>query len=336
MIYACLPPAPGGKPRPLPFYLAMEEHLARNYSGEYFFMWQVDPTVIFGRCQNPFAEVNLDYCRREGISTYRRKSGGGCVYADPDNIMMSYITSSDRVTTTFTRYCDMVADTLRQLGLDASATGRNDILIGDRKVSGNAFYHLHGRGIVHGTMLFDADPARMAMALTPSEAKLRAKGVNSVRSHVTTISEHLPYMTIDRFLEHCRNRLCDSEQQMTPDDIAEIRRIAEEYFTDEWIWGRYSGERNTCRRIDGVGEFAISADLIPPLRPGDPPRISKVNLQGDFFLLSDLDDGLLDRLKDVPLTRQAITQALSESQPEDVISGLSKEELTTLLLTALT
>ena len=139
MIYASLPELPGGKPRPLPFYLAMEEHLARNYpGGEYFFMWQVEPTVIFGRCQNPFAEVNLDFCRREGIQTYRRKSGGGCVFADMNNIMFSHITTSEEVTSTFGRYCRMVADTLRALGLDATTTGRNDILIGDRKVRGTA------------------------------------------------------------------------------------------------------------------------------------------------------------------------------------------------------
>ena len=165
MIYASLPDSPGGIARPLPFHLAMEEHLARNYpDGEYFFMWQVEPTVIFGRCQNPFAEVNLDFCRREGIQTYRRKSGGGCIYADMNNIMFSHVTTSGEVTTTFSRYCRMVADTLRLLGLGAATTGRNDVVIGDRKVSGNAFYHLHGRSIVHGTMLYDADPARMSQA----------------------------------------------------------------------------------------------------------------------------------------------------------------------------
>lgn len=351
MIYAALPEdlcvvPDGGKPgcqeqtgpRLLPFYLAMEEHLARNYpDGEYFFMWQVEPTVIFGRCQNPFAEVNLDFCRREGIRTYRRKSGGGCVYADMNNIMFSHITSSEEVTTTFSRYCRMVADTLQELGLDAYTTGRNDVVIAGRKVSGNAFYHLHNRSIVHGTMLYDADLPRMSQAITPSQAKLHAKGVSSVRSHVTTIREHLPDLTIIDFKRFCRQRLCDSEQVMTTDDIAEISRITEEYLTPEWIWGRHGEDCQVAgrRRIEGVGEFSLSIDLVPPPEPGMAATIRKVNLQGDFFLLGDLDEGLLDRLKGVRLTRESIMDALSALSPGKVIAGLTAEKLTGLLLSAL-
>jgi lipoic acid synthetase/lipoate-protein ligase A len=336
MIYAALPELPGGKPRPLPFYLAMEEHLARNYpAGEYFFMWQVEPTVIFGRCQNPRAELNVDFCKSNGIQTYRRKSGGGCVYADMNNIMFSYITASSEVVTTFTKYCQMVADTLCQLGLDASTTGRNDVLIGDRKVSGNAFYHLRGRSIVHGTMLYDADLQTMSQAITPSTAKLQAKGVSSVRSHVTTIREHLPNLSISEFKTFCRTHLCDSEIVMTPKDIAAIEKIAEEYFTDEWIWGRFanSDERNTAperRRIDGVGEFAPTVLLDPPADPGSPAKIRKVSLQGDFFLLSDLDDGLLNHLIGVDFTHEAILNALKSTNPGNVIAGLTAESFSSL------
>lgn len=337
MIYAELPQSTGPVARPLPFYLAMEEHLARNYrQGEFFFIWQVEPTVIFGRCQNPFAEVNLEYCRENGIHTYRRKSGGGCVYADMNNLMFSHITSSDEVTTTFSRYCRMIASTLRKLGLDASATGRNDVLIGDRKVSGNAFYHLHGRSIVHGTMLFDADPTVMAAAITPSEAKLRAKGVASVKSHITTIHDHLPNLTIDDFRSFCRENLCDSTMTMTPADLAEISRIAREYFTDDWIWGRFGNDPADARdnsgchasrrhRIDGVGEFALSVALTPPPAPGIPPVIRKINLQGDFFLLSDLDESLLDPLIGVEFTYDAILDRLRQLNPSEVIAGLTPE-----------
>jgi len=335
MIYAELPQVSGGKPRPLPFYLAMEEHLARNYGqGEFFFMWQVEPTVIFGRCQDPSAEVNLDFCRREGIQTYRRKSGGGCVYADMNNIMFSHITTSREVSATFAKYCRMVAGTLRTLGLDASATGRNDILIGDRKVSGNAFYHLHSRAIVHGTMLYDADLERMASAITPSQAKLDAKGVASVRSHVTTIREHLPSITIMEFKDYCRRRLCDSSITMTDSDIEEINHIAGEYFSDNWIWGRH-GDNETRwserRRIDNAGEFSLSVDLSPAPAPGIPARIRKVNLRGDFFLLSDLDEGLLDHLTGVEFTNESILEALGHTRPGDVIAGLTASSFATLL-----
>lgn len=162
--------------RRLPFYLAMEEYVARRFDEEFFFMWQVDPTVIFGRNQLIEREVNIDYCRNNGIAVYRRKSGGGCVFADMSNIMFSYIVSSDDVVTTFSSYTERVAAMLRSLGLNAESTGRNDVLIDGRKVSGNAFYHIPGRSIVHGTMLYDTDLAHITQAISPSEAAPWVKG----------------------------------------------------------------------------------------------------------------------------------------------------------------
>ena len=162
--------------RTLVFYLAMEEYAAHILGeDDIFFMWQVEPTVIFGRNQLIASEVNVEYCREHGIAFYRRRSGGGCVYADKDNIMFSYITRSDEVQTTFTSYTSAVAAMLRGLGLNATASDRNDVMIDGRKVSGNAFYHIPGRSIVHGTMLFGTNMEHMLNAITPSREKLTSK-----------------------------------------------------------------------------------------------------------------------------------------------------------------
>ncbi|MBQ0070145.1 MAG: lipoate--protein ligase family protein, partial [Bacteroidales bacterium] len=145
---------PNNETHILPFYLAMEEYATRIFrEDDLFFMWQVNPTVIFGRNQVVQNEVNLDYCDAHGIEYYRRKSGGGCVYADMSNIMFSYITRSDNVTTTFSQYTSAVVKMLKSLGLDASDNSRNDIMVNGLKVSGNAFYLIPGYSIVHGTML---------------------------------------------------------------------------------------------------------------------------------------------------------------------------------------
>ena len=206
--------------RRLPFYLAMEEWAAKKLPpADYFFSWQVGPTVIFGRNQCIDKEVNLDYCRRNGIETYRRKSGGGCVFADSHNIMFSYITPSEHVTTTFARYTEMIAGMLRSLGLKAEASGRNDITIEGRKVSGNSFYHVPGRSIVHGTMLYDTDLRHMANAITPSRSKLESKQVQSVAAHITTLSEHLD-MGIDEFHRYAIRYLTDSEIILNADMIS--------------------------------------------------------------------------------------------------------------------
>ena len=180
------------KERRLSFYLAMEEYVARHLGedDDLFFMWQVRPTVIFGRNQSLESEVNVDYCRQHGIEMYRRKSGGGCVYADECNIMMSYISKDENVGLTFNRFVNMLLLVLRKMGIEATGTSHNDVMIGDKKVSGAAFYHLPGRSIVHSTMLYDTNMEHMLNAITPSMEKLQSKGIKSVRQRITLLKDH--------------------------------------------------------------------------------------------------------------------------------------------------
>lgn len=312
--------------RRLPFYLAMEEWAAANLpAADYFFSWQVEPTVIFGRNQRIDLEVNLDYCRENGIETYRRKSGGGCVFADRHNIMFSYITPSEHVSTTFARYTAMIAEMLRSLGVDAEASGRNDITIGGRKVSGNSFYHVPGRSIVHGTMLYDTDFRHMANAITPSRSKLESKQVHSVPAHITTLNQHIS-MAIDDFNRYAIGFLTDSEIVLSDVQLEEIEELSQPYYTPEWIFGRRSSASlRHNRRIEGVGEFAVGVDL----REG---RIGNIDIEGDFFLLSDLDSGLLDRLRDVRYAEKDIEEALSGIDTSEIISGLSTPQFIDLII----
>lgn len=234
MIYVTLPDAEDHR---LSFFLAMEEFLARekNQGDDLFFTWQVDSTVIFGRNQVIENEVNLEYCRSHGIAFYRRKSGGGCVFADRSNLMMSYITRSDEVTTTFAHYMQMVADMLGDLGIAATTTQNNDVLIGGRKVSGNAFYHIPGHSIVHGTMLFDTDMQHMLQAITPPRTKLDKHGVESVRQRITLLKEHSD-ISIEDFRTFIRKRLCDRTCELTPQDVQAIETIEQEYLNPEFIY----------------------------------------------------------------------------------------------------
>ena len=136
---------PDEKEHCLSFYLAMEEYVARHIDeSDAFFMWQVAPSVIFGRNQVAENEVNLAYCREHGIKVYRRKSGGGCVYADMGNVMLSFVTSGENVGFAFNRFVNMVLLVLRKMGIGATGTSHNDVMIGSRKVCGTACYHLSG------------------------------------------------------------------------------------------------------------------------------------------------------------------------------------------------
>lgn len=226
---------PDDKERHLSFYLAMEEYVARHVDEpEAFFMWQVGPSVIFGRNQVAQNEVNLDYCRQHDIRVYRRKSGGGCVYADQNNVMLSFITNQENVNFTFNRFVNMLLLVLHRMGIEAIGTEHNDVLIEGRKVSGTAFYHLPGHSIVHATMLFDTNMQHMLNAITPSSEKLQRKGVESVHQRITLLKDHTA-LSIADFKTLVRQTLCRDELVLTSADMAAIEALERSYLRDDFI-----------------------------------------------------------------------------------------------------
>ena len=220
---------PDEKERRLSFYLAMEEWVARRLDEpECFFMWQVAPTVIFGRNQVMENEVDVDYCHEKGIQMFRRKSGGGCVYADKGNVMLSYVCDGDNVGFTFNKFINMLLLVLRRMGVEATSTSHNDVMIGERKVSGTAFYHLPGRNIVHSTFLYDTDMENMLHAITPSREKLQRKGVESVRQSITLLKDYTD-MSLEEVKSLIRTTLCVGERVLTLSEVDEIERLEEKY-----------------------------------------------------------------------------------------------------------
>ena len=202
----------------LAFYLAMEEFVASEVEGEAFFVWRVEPTVIYGRNQVLENEVNIEYCNDHKVDIVRRKSGGGCVYSDLGNIMLSYVSSRGSVAEVFDRYMTALADALRALGVPAEKSGRNDILVEGRKVSGNAFHQLPDRSIVHGTLLYSTDLEALTEAIRPPVEKLQRHGVESVRQRVMNLSEYVDLMSHP------------AEELRSPEAL---ERYLIEYFTDE-------------------------------------------------------------------------------------------------------
>ena len=227
---------PTSEVRRLSFYLAMEEFVARHIDEpDCFFMWQVEPSVIIGRNQVLENEVNVAYCREHGIKLYRRKSGGGCVYADMDNLMLSYVTSEDHVNFAFNRFINMVLLVMRKLGIAATGTAHNDVMIGDRKVCGTACYHLDGRSIVHSTMLYDTNMEHMLNAITPGPEKLAQKGIQSVRQRITLLKDYTTLECVDDLKSMVRSTLCDGERLLTADEVTAIETIEATYLKEEFI-----------------------------------------------------------------------------------------------------
>ncbi len=243
---------PSEETRPLSFYLAMESFVAahldqlsgpqeQSCSGkplslkepealkgdsDAFFVWQVDSSVIYGRNQVVENEVDLDYCRAQGIRVYQRKSGGGCVYADKGCLMLSFVTSEENVGFAFNRFVNMLLLVLRKMGIAATGTQHNDVMIGDRKVCGTACRHLKGRCIVHSTMLYDTNMDNMLKAITPSREKLQKKGIESVRQRITLLKDYTT-LNIEEVKTLIRETLCQGEWMLTAEDVAEIEKMTE-------------------------------------------------------------------------------------------------------------
>lgn len=323
MIYVNLNDA---KERELSFYLAMEEYVARNMKErDCFFMWQVEPTVIFGRNQLIENEVNVSFCKQNGIKMFRRKSGGGCVYADKGNIMFSYITKEDNVGFTFYKYINMILAMLEKLNVKATTSGRNDILIDGRKVSGNAFYRIPGRSVVHGTMLYDSDVEAMIASITPSEQKLKSKGVSSVSQRITQLKDYID-ISMGQFKDFAKNTLCNGEITLQQKEVEKILEMEKEYRSHDFIYGNNPKYAVTHHHwLDGVGEMEVRMEVKNGV-------IQSLNLLGDYFIVGELD-ALLKSLKGVKLNKDDINSVLP-NKLDDVILHLHKEDFVNLLLCA--
>lgn len=313
----------------VPFFLSVEEWAARYLPpDEYFFAWQVPRSVICGRHQEIPLEVDLDAATALGIQVWRRKSGGGAVYADGNNIMFSYITPSTGVQTSFDSYTSKVCAMLASMGIDAAPTGRNDIAINGKKVAGNAFYAVGGRSIVHGTMLYDVDFATMGRVLTPSRAKVESKGVKSVPSRVTTLRGEGMKISCNEFIARSLAFLGDNGViTLSGADVARVREIMASYLTPEWL--RIHSEKRSAdvsRYIEGVGlvEFSRTVDARG--------IITDAKLRGDFFPLADIESAITNRLIGIPCTSNAIGAVLDSVNIPAVIAGLSRRNLEEILI----
>lgn len=228
---------PDDKPRRLVFYLSMEEFAARELGGG-FFLWQSRPTVIIGRNQDMEAEVNLEFCKANGVEVYRRKSGGGCVYSDEGNLMLSHVTEGTSVQSIFAGYLKALCKALQGLGIQAVSTSNNDVLVQGRKVSGNAFFLDRGMSMVHGTLLYDSDFSMLEKAITPSREKLDSHGVKSVRQRVANLREFGLGLSMTELKAYLIESFCDSEYVLGDAEIAAIEKIEKSYLKPAFLLGK--------------------------------------------------------------------------------------------------
>ena len=184
----------------------MEQELVKTVSEPMLFTWIVAPTVIYGRHQIMEAEVNEAYCREHNIHIVQRKSGGGCVYADEGNLMVSYV-SPQPSAVSYQLFMTMLAKALLQLGYEAVTTRHNDVLVEGRKVSGTACYTTPTGTVVHASVLYDVNLDALEQAITPSEAKLAKHAVSSVRQRVRNLRDIKDLGDIQSFREQLEKEI---------------------------------------------------------------------------------------------------------------------------------
>lgn len=310
----------------LPFYFAVEEYVARTYTDDdYFMAWRVEPTVMLGRNQLTENEVNIDYCKRNGIHIFRRKSGGGCIYADKGCMQFSYISFAENVNHAFVEYMQGIADMIKSLGINTELSGRNDILVEGKKVAGSAFYRLKGRSVLHNSLLFSTELEHLAQALTPAKEKLQSKGVASVSQRVGNVGNHTD-LSIEAFMDYVRKYMCGDEVlELTADDMKHIEEIEKELASDDFTYGKnpkYTEVRK--KRFADVGTIQAHIEL-------KNQKIVNINLMGDYFLSGDLDRELLDLLHGVDFTREAVGKAIESVEMGNVIRNFTTERFLRLL-----
>lgn len=313
--------------------LAIEEYILRNLTEleEVLLFYINEPSIIVGRHQNALEEINREYVDQNHIHVVRRLSGGGTVYHDHGNLNFSFITRGGKENVLdFRKFTAPVIHALNEMGVAAELSGRNDILVDGRKISGNAIYSSSQGIVCHGTLLLNTDLSQLSNALNVKPSKMVSKGIQSVRSRVANIVEFLPSpLGIEEF----RQKLLTSifvnapeitQYKLTKQDWQKIKELTtSRYLTWEWNYGQ-SPEFNVQKTNRfPFGEIDARINVENGI-------IQSIQFFGDFFC-EDEPTGLADRLQGVRYDRDAIETALQGVDLVKFFGGLTVAEFAEFL-----
>lgn len=307
---------------------AFRELLAED---ELFILWINEPTIVIGKHQNAIEEINKTYTDEHGIHVVRRLSGGGAVYHDLNNLNYTIISNkSQEGAFDFKTFSQPVIETLADLGVTATFTGRNDLEIDGKKFCGNAQAYYKGRMMHHGCLLFDVDMTVLGNALQVSKDKIESKGVKSVRARVTNILDELPEkMTVEAFSNQLLNKMKESYPDMTEyvfsdDELKNIQALADQQF-GTWDWTYGEAPEYTIKR-----SVRYPAGKITTYANVEKSVIKGMKLYGDFFGIKDVADieqaliGLRYEYPDVLAKLQTIdtTKYFTNITPQEIAKAI--------------
>jgi len=313
--------------------LAVEEYILKHLNVEhedYFLFYINGPSIIIGKNQNTSEEVNLKYIEENGIDVVRRLSGGGAVYHDEGNLNFSFITKDDGNSfNNYKKFTQPIVDALKQLGVEAELTGRNDIQVGERKISGNAQFTTRGRMFSHGTLMFNSNIEEVVNSLNVSEEKMRSKGIKSVRSRVANITEFLEEeMAMERFVEALLHSIYDGQEPeryvLRDEDWEIVQDISKERYANwDWNFGKSPKFDVESKRRFPIGTIDVRLNV-------NKGTITEAKIYGDFFGVGDIHD-VEQALVGTRFERGAIREQLSQLDVKHYFGNVELEELVDLI-----
>ncbi|QGZ27157.1 lipoate--protein ligase [Streptococcus ruminicola] len=317
------------------YNIALEAYAFRELrdEDELFILWINEPTIVIGKHQNAIEEINKAYTDEHRIHVVRRLSGGGAVYHDLNNLNYTIISNkAEEGAFDFKTFSQPVIESLADLGVTATFTGRNDLEINGKKFCGNAQAYYKGRMMHHGCLLFDVDMTVLGNALQVSKDKIESKGVKSVRARVTNILDELPEkITVQEFSD----RLLDKMKELYPDmteyvlsdeELTEIEKLADEQF-GTWDWTYGQSPDYTIKR-----SVRYPAGKLTSYVKVEKSVITGLKIYGDFFGIKDISDieeeliGLRYEYHDILAKLQTIetTQYFTNITPQEIAGAIAE------------
>lgn len=315
-----------------PYYNhALEEYFLNHTNKDVFILWRNRPSILIGRNQNTYSEINMDFVSQHHIDVVRRLSGGGTVFCDLGNLNFTFISTKSSSKSDFKTFATPVIQAINKLGANASFSGRNDITIDGLKVSGNAQYHTKNRLLHHGTLLYSGDLSNLAQALKTNQLKYQSKGIKSVASRVTNIINHIDtQMDVLDFKEFLINEIketyhIDTEYILSKEEESKVIDIMNSRYTRfEWNYKLNPHYTFTHDVKHSFGLIHYQATITKG-------TIRSMTIEGDFFGKRSIDD-LLPYLHNTRLDASYLIQDLKNNHLTDLllsefISGMTLDTL---------
>jgi lipoate-protein ligase A len=308
------------------FNLAAEEYFLKHFQEDFFILWRSQSSVVVGKHQNALAEINHKFVQENKIPVARRLSGGGTVFHDPGNVNFTFIRNVANISeVNFKVFTVPVVEALKKLGVEAYSSGRNDLLIDGKKISGNAEHVHKNRVLHHGTLLFNSRLDALKGALKVDLSKFEDKAVQSNRSEVTNIANYLPNpISVEEFTGFLFGEISQNYQEFqvyepTGADIEAIQKLSiEKYQTWDWIFGYSPRYRFTNKMKTEKGEVMISLLV-------EKGHISEVSISG--AIPDELSRKIAETLIGCRHDYESVKASLFELNEEFLETRLSVEEM---------